>query len=277
MSNGDERPGDSHLSMAQRAMHARTGMAFDAASRDGMAGQFRVFDEGGLLVVLTTARGLGFLNTVTVTDAASARGLPDVLDLFRAAGTAPPIVVSADESEAGNAELAQLGLEPVGARPIAFISLHAALSAAEQADDGTVRVTEACTPQDRALFLDVLLAGYDGAAEVERLIRVEHSSEGVSAFLAWIDDEPVAGAAMSLHSDGVVLGGAATLVGRRGSGAQTALLRALVTNSEVRPLAGRGPAAIAAATAAPGSPSLRNMARAGFAIRPRRMWRLVGR
>lgn len=277
MSNGDERMGDRHLLMAQRAMHARTGLAFGAATRDGMAGEFRVFEQGGLLVVLTTARGLGFLNTVTITDAASVRGLPDVLELFRAAGTTAAIVVSANESEAESAQLAKLGLEPAGVRPIAFLSLHAALSSAEQADDGTVRVTEARTPQARALFLDVLLAGYDGAGEVERFIRTEHSSEAVSAYLAWIDDEPVAGAAMSLHSDGLVLGGAATLVARRGSGAQTALLRAFATDLKVRALADRGTVAIAAATAAPGSPSLRNLERAGFAIRPRRAWRSVDR
>lgn len=277
MSNEGERPGDPHLMMAERAMHARMGMALDAVSRAGVAGQFRAFDEGGLLTVLTTARGLGFLNTVTVTDVASIRGVPDVLNMFHVAGAAVPIVVSADEPESGNAALARLGLEPAGDRPIAVISLQAALSAEEQADDGTVRVTAVRTPQDRALFLDVLLAGYDADAEVERLIRAEHSSEEVSAFVAWIDDEPVAAAAMSLHGECLVLGGAATLAARRGSGAQTALLRAIAMNPKVRALGDRDTPAIAAATAAPGSPSLRNMERAGFAIYPRRAWRLTDR
>lgn len=255
-------------------MHARMGLAFDAASRAGIEGEFRVFDENGLLVVLSTARGLGFLNTVTITDAASIDCLPDVLELFRAGGAAAPIVVSSDASEAGSAVLAQLGLEPAGTRPIAFISL-CALSTTKQ-PDGEIRVSEARTPQDRALFLDILLAGYEGSAEVERFIRAEHSSEAVSAYLAWIDDEPIAGAAMSVHSDGLVLGGSATLPDRRGVGAQTALLRSFATSPEVRALAHRETTAIATATAAPASPSLRTMSRAGFTIRPRRGWRVAG-
>lgn len=264
---------DRYLSIAQRAMHARTALALEAAHRDGMPGESRVFEEAGLLVVLTSARGLEFLNSVTLTDTASARAIPDVIDQYRRAGTPDPIVVSADESDAGTAELAQLGLEPGNRRPIAFIPLHAVTSVAEPAVSGTVRVTEARAPRDRALFLDILLAGYGGSAEVEQLIRAEHSSDAVRAFMAWIDGELVAGAAMSVHGDSLVLGGAATLEARRDSGAQTALLRAFATDGEVRALAARSTAALAAATAAPDSASLRNLGRAGFTICLRRAWR----
>jgi hypothetical protein len=86
------------------------------------------------------------------------------------------------------------------------------------------------------------------------------------------DRSGVAGAAMSRHDDGLVLGGAATLAPHRGSGAQTALLRAFHAALATRDLGRRG-VKLAAATAAPGSPSLRNMACAGFAGHPRRAWR----
>ncbi|QNK83305.1 hypothetical protein [Nakamurella sp. PAMC28650] len=65
---------------------------------------------------------------------------------------------------------------------------------------------------------------------------------------------------------------AGILAPHRGSGAQTALLRAFHAALATRDLGRRG-VKLAAATAAPGSPSLRNMACAGFAVHPRRAWR----
>jgi GNAT superfamily N-acetyltransferase len=65
-----------------------------------------------------------------------------------------------------------------------------------------------------------------------------------------------------------VLGGAATLPAARGAGAQTALLAHRLS------LAGHLGAPLATATAAPGSPSIRNLAGAGFTIVERTAWRL---
>jgi hypothetical protein len=254
-------------------LHDRTRVAFEAAGRSGIDGQFHVSETDGLLVVLTTAHGLGFLNTVTITDDTFLPGLPEVLGRFRNAGIDDPTVVAPDDDPARAARLDSLGLRPSATRPFAFVGLESAPPGSGAADGDRVRVGPVETPEDRARFLDVLLAGYDGSPEVERFIRAEHSSAAVDAYLAWIDDEPVAGAAMSWHGDGLVLGGAATLAPHRGSGAQTALLRAFQVDLAMRDLARQGGVTLAAATAAPDSSSLRNMERAGFAVHPRRAWR----
>jgi hypothetical protein len=259
--------------LAQRALHDRTRVAFEAAAQSGIDGRFHVSETHGLLVVLTTAQGLGFLNTITITDDASLPELPEILGQFRSAGIDDPTVIAPDDDPARAGRLDDLGLRPAATRPFAFTDLKSAASGSGAADSGRVRVGPVKTPEDRARFLDVLLDGYDGSPEVERFIRAEHSSVAVDAYLAWIDDEPVAGAAMSWHEDGLVLGGAATLAPHRGSGAQTALLRAFQADLATRDLARSSGAMLAAATAAPDSTSLRNMQRAGFAIHPRRAWR----
>ena len=259
--------------LAQRVLHDRTRVAFEAAGQSGIDGEFHVSDTHGLLVVLTTAPGLGFLNTITVTDDASLPSLPEILGQFRSAGIDDPTVIAPDDDPARAALLRELGLHPSATRPFAHIGFESAPPGSRAAVSDRVRVSPVETPEDRARFLDVLLDGYDGSPEVERFIRAEHSTVAVDAYLAWIDDEPVAGAAMSWHEDGVVLGGAATLEPHRGSGAQTALLRAFQADLATRDLAGRGRAMLAAATAAPDSPSLRNLERAGFTVHPRRAWR----
>jgi hypothetical protein len=197
--------------MAQRALHDRTRVAFEAARRSGIDGHFHVSETDGLLVVLTTAKCLGFLNTVTITDDASLPELPAVLEQFRSAGINDPTVIAPDDDPARAARLDDLGLRPSATRPFTFIGLESAPPVPGAADGGRVRVSPVESPEDRARFLDVLLDGYDDSPEVERFIRAEHSSAAVNAYLAWVDDEPVAGAAMSWHEDGLVLGGAATL------------------------------------------------------------------
>jgi GNAT superfamily N-acetyltransferase len=70
-------------------------------------------------------------------------------------------------------------------------------------------------------------------------------------------------AAISIHGQVAVLGGAATLPEARGRGAQALLLRTrLAIAIEVG-------CTLATATAAAGSTSLRNLARAGFVIHER--------
>lgn len=259
--------------LAQRALHDRTRVAFKAARENGIDGQFHVSETQGLLVVLTTAQGLGFLNTVTITDDASLAELPEILRQFRSAGIDDPTVLAPDDEPARAARLESLGLRPSANRPFAFIGLESVPPSQEAAAGGRLRVGPVETPEDHARFLDVLLAGYDASPEVARFIRAEHSSVAVKAYLVWSGDDPVAGAAMSWHEDGLVLGGAATLGSHRGLGAQTALLRAFQAELATRDLARVGGAMLAAATAAPDSPSLRNMERAGFAVHPRRAWR----
>lgn len=259
--------------LAQRALHDRTRVAFASALQNGIDGQFHVWETQGLLIVQTTAQGLGFRNTVTITDDASLTELPGVLQQFRSAGIEDPTVLTPDDEPARAARLESLGLRPSTTRPFAFIRLEPATPFPVTTTSDRLRVGRVETPEEHAHFLDVLLAGYDASPEVARFIRAEHSSVEVTAYLAWSGDDPVAGAAMSWHEDGLVLGGAATLESHRGLGAQTALLRAFQMELATRDLSRGGGPLLAAATAAPDSPSLRNMERAGFTIHPRRAWR----
>ncbi|WP_139306858.1 GNAT family N-acetyltransferase [Modestobacter sp. DSM 44400] len=119
---------------------------------------------------------------------------------------------------------------------------------------------------ERMAFLDVLIAGYATPVEVQRFLRAEHSAGAVRCFTAWADGKPVGAAAMSVHGRTAVLGGAATLPHHRGCGVQAALL-----GHRLR--AARCAGAVAAtATAAPGSPSARNLVRSGFHLEPRTGW-----
>lgn len=259
---------------AQRALHDRTRIAFEAARRSGIPGRFHVSEAHGLLVVLTTAQGLGYLNTVTITEGASLTDLPEILREFRAGGIHDPTVLAPDDDPVWATHLKVFGLRPAVTRPFAFIVLDSLARSAEESAEGGLRIRPVESLEERAQFLDVLLAGYDASPEVARFIRTEHSNVEVRAYLAWSDNDPVAAAAMSWHDEGVVLGGAATLKSHRGLGAQTALLGALQAElTSSRALTLESGSLIAAATAAPDSPSLRNMQRTGFEVHPRRAWR----
>lgn len=212
---------------------------------------------------------MGFLNTATITDEASLQNLPEVLERFRGAGIDEPTVIAPDDDPVRAAQLQGLGLSPSATRPVAFINLGTTVPQMA----GRVQVRPVNSREERARFLAVLLAGYDAPSVVERFIRAEHPSAAVDGYLAWVDEEAVAAAAMTSHDDGVVLGGAATIARHRGSGAQTALLHARLAECASRDLVPPSSAMLAAATAAPGSPSLRNLERAGFTVRPRRAWR----
>lgn len=79
MASSTERSDARWALVAQRALHDRTRSAFAAARASGIDGHFHVSTSPGLLVALTTAPGLGFLNTVTVLDSAALGELPRTL------------------------------------------------------------------------------------------------------------------------------------------------------------------------------------------------------
>lgn len=273
MASSTERSDARWALVAQRGLHDRTRPAFSAARASGIDGHFHVSASPGLLVALTSAPGLGFLNTVTVLDDAALGELPAVLAEFQGAGVTQPTVIAPDDEPARAGRLVGLGLRAAGTRPFAYRRLETAQQEWLDPESGRVRVRPVRSPQERALFADVLLAGYEASPEVGRFIRADHSGADVDAYLAWIDDQPVAGAAMSWHAGGVVLGGAATLAPHRGAGAQSALLRARLRDAAVCGSTHPSGVVLAAATAAPGSPSSRNLQRAGFAVNQRRVWR----
>jgi hypothetical protein len=252
--------------VAEEAVHARARIAFDAARAAGLPGQFRAFEISGLRALLTSSPGLGFLNSVTGVTEESTSALASVLDVFRRYASGPTLVTGS-VSRGLEEQLRSYGFAPTAPRPIAVLDM----SRRDKADRtsprrGSVRVTRVETEEDRALFLQVLLAGYTANANVTGFMGAEHSSPAVQGFLAWQDDRPVAAAAMSLHSQVAVMGGAATLTRCRGLGAQSMLLE-----HRLRHAAAWG-ATVATATAAPHSTSSRNLTRAGFSLYMRRSW-----
>ena len=248
------------LRTAEQSLFDRGRLAFATAAAAGMAGEFSAFGHQGLLVLLTTAPGLGLLNLVTGVTQETAGALPGVAGLFAAAGVpswsliGPP--AGLDE------ELRRHGLVPGPPRPLGLLSLPLR----PPPDPGGLRVTEASTPGESALFLDTLAAGYHEGGELGRFLRTEHSAPGLRRFLAWDQGRPVAAAAFSRHGTVAVIGGAATLPRARGRGAQTALLHHRLNR------AAEAGALAAVATAAPGSASARNLARAGFTMVARTGW-----
>jgi Acetyltransferase (GNAT) domain len=250
------------LHTAERCLHDRSSAAFAAAADAGLPGRFRAFEHDGLLALLTTSPGLGFLNSVCGLTSESLHALPGVLAVFSAAGAPLPRLATDGPALAGR--LRQLGFGQAKARPVATTDLPP--RRAFSAEPRGLRVTEARTPEQERVFLDTLAAGYDAPPELSRFLRAEHCADGIRRFVAWQGDQPVAAAALSMHGHVAVLGGAATVPAARRSGAQAALL-----HHRLNQAAAAG-AEAATATAAPESASIRNLARIGFDVRNRPGW-----
>lgn len=103
---------------------------------------------------------------------------------------------------------------------------------------------------------------------IREIGRISARKEDSPCFLAWIGDEPVAAAGLSLIPPVAHLAGASTLPEARRGGAQRALLAARLRHAAER---GCSPALMGAA---PGSASQRNAERHGFRIAYTRLkWR----
>ena len=248
-----------------QAMLERTQLACAAAIDAGLPGMFRVTRSGALTAVLTTASGLEFLNAVHGIDEQSVAGLPRLLAEYVDAGAPSPAAVGGPITPALRDRLEDLGYRPTTPAPLALADLRAMDLQAPPRRPG-MQVTSV-TSSTAGLFRDVLLRGYGAGPSVSSFLAAEHASPRVRGYLAWQEGEPLAAGALSLHGNVAVLGGAATLPSRRGSGAQLSLL---LHRLHVAAASG---AELAAATAAPGSPSARNLARAGFAVVDRHRWR----
>jgi GNAT superfamily N-acetyltransferase len=245
------------------ALHRRAGLACEAALDAGVPGRFRVWDEAGLLAVLATDPALGFLSTVS---GVVRETVPTAIDLVNAAvwdGVAPTVIVSTELDEAAKAPLLAAGLTRAGDRVLAVKRLEARpASAAGQPD-----VVDAGAGDT---FLDVLLAGYQVDGLVAAFIRAEHGHPMVRRFLLMERKVPIAAAAMTIHGDVAVIGGASTLHPHRGQGAQSRLLQ-----HRLRTAAEAG-CVLAVATARPDSVSAANLRRAGFGIHRRSAWTKTG-
>lgn len=276
-STGAERPGPTGAAQhgpvdaeqcrrAERALHRRATLACAAATRAGVPGQFRAWEHAGLYAVSATHPDLAFLTTISGVTAANAT---DAIDLSGAADRSgvPPAILSCDSDSAS--QLRAAGLTREADRVMAVHPLGPTLDLSAGVTDDSVGEA----------FLQVLLGGYQVDGVVAAYIRAEHGLAEMRRFLLYgrdedvatgvyaADREPIAAAAMTIHGDVAVLGGAATLPACRGKGAQSRLLR-----HRLRVAADAG-CALAVATAAPDSVSAANLERAGFRIHRRTAWR----
>lgn len=197
-------------------------------------------------------------------DKLSVMALPAVLKQFPARHQ--PILVATSPSPSLTEQLLRDGYTPAPTRPIAY-RYSGSANRLPGVDAGEWEIHEVSSKNDARLFLDLLDAGYDVPGEIGALIRAEHAHPRVRGFMAFRNGHPLAAAAMSFHRKGAVLGGASTLPAARGSGAQTALLAHRLQ------LASVFHAPLVAASAASGSPSIRNLAGLGFTIVERTAWR----
>jgi ribosomal protein S18 acetylase RimI-like enzyme len=235
---------------AERALFRRASQAGAAASAAGIGGRFVTWRPDGLLAVLATHPGLGFLCTVSGVTWDTVAAVPGVLRSAARDGVRPAVIAAAEFADVLSAN----GLVPAGERVLAVRTLV-------DPPDGPVGVTEAGES-----FADLLVAGYQVTGVVADYIRAEHAMPGMRRLHAVEDGTPIASAAMTCHGDVAVLGGASTLPAHRGRGAQSRLLahRLRLAAAEHRTLA--------VATARPDSVSEANLVRSGFRIHRRLAW-----
>lgn len=257
-------PGNAEKSVhaAELAVFARRSLSLRAAAGAGLPGRFEAFRFDELRVGMATDEHYGFLNTVEGVNEESVEALPDALERFPNPHQVTIIATSPSQSLVDR--LLSDGYEQTPVRPIAYLSTQ---TPAQVITTGGWQIREVSASGDAQQFLDLLAAGYAASSAVSALIRAEHALPAVRGFVAARDGHPLAAAAMSLHPTGVVLGGASTLHAARGTRAQAALLihRLQLANTLNIPLA--------TATAAPETPSIRNLARLGFTIVERTAWR----
>lgn len=235
---------------AEWALHRRAWMACDAAVSAGVPGRFRVWERAGVFAVLATEPALGFLSTVTGVVPATVQAAVDVVDGGGWCGVRPRVVVPTD---VGERLLTRAGFVRVGDRVLAVRRLDPAAPG-----DGVVDADDS--------FLDVLLAGYEVDGAVAAFIRAEHGHPLVRRFQVLAEGAPVAAAAMTVHGEVAVFGGASTVPAWRGRGAQSRLLRHRLH------VAANVGCRLAVATARAGSVSADNLRRAGFLVRRQAVW-----
>lgn len=225
-----------------------------------MPGCFRVWEQAGVLAVLATDPALGFLSSVS---GVARETVPAAIDLVNAAdwrGVRPAVLVPAELDEAAERLLLTAGLVRTADRLLAIKRLTAQSRPVAGSDLDVI-----AAGADDA-FVDVLLAGYEVDGPVAAFIRAEHRLPMMQRFLAVARATPIAAAAMTIHDDVAVLGGASTLRACRGQGAQSLLL-----HHRLRVAADAG-CVLAVATARPESVSAANLRRVGFGLQRRATW-----
>lgn len=219
-----------------------------------------MWEQAGVLAVLATDPALGFLSTVS---GVARETVPVAIDVVNSAdwrSVKPVVTVPEELEESAERLLLTAGFVRTADRLLAINRLTAPARLVASSDLDVV-----AAGADDA-FVDVMVAGYEVDGPVAAFIRAEHRLPMMHRFLAVERGTPIAAAAMTIHDDVAVLGGASTLRARRGRGAQSLLL-----HHRLRAAAHAG-CVLAVATARPESVSAANLRRAGFDLQRRVTW-----
>jgi GNAT superfamily N-acetyltransferase len=148
-----------------------------------------------------------------------------------------------------------------------FFNVHARPITAADADSRPQSVVhvDVVTPEQAELWATTIVRD-DPRVPVPAddpwlvLALVAARRPGVTCFLAWIDSQPVGGAALAIRDGLATFFSTATLTPYRGRGVQTALVAARLA------FAARAGCDLASVVTNPGNQSQRNMQRAGFQV-----------
>ncbi len=226
--------------------------AMYAESREGsewknFGGVYAMFN--GIDSVVTQSFGLGLFEDLTVPS------LHAIERFFQLRGAA---VVQEVSPFAGVAALGLLCERRY--RPVEISNVLCRASTGDFGENGVARVA---SPEDAGLWADVMSRGWGAPVESGPLPK-----DSVR-FLAGVDGETGAAAALCLHDGVALFGGAATVPELRCRGLQTALIE-----KRLRYAANHG-CDIAMIVTEPGSASQRNAERHGFRVAyTRTKWRL---
>ena len=240
------------------------GVAWLAGHVGGPAG-LRLERLGPVTAAVTESRpDLDFMNRIHGLPEDPAR-LDDVLAIYRAAGIRPWV-----ELPPGTEELAAR-LADAGARPLEPVAVL--YTAAEPAEVPAAPELRVVGPEEALHFGHLHLEGHGVPAGIRSLdapgVAAVVAREDVRAYIASLDGEDVAAGVLFLHDGDASAANASTVERFRGRGCQTALLARRLTD------AAHAGAELFSALTTLGSPSQRNMERAGLRVAyTKTVWRL---
>jgi hypothetical protein len=188
--------------------------------------------------------------------------VPEIAGWYGGLGVRPRFEIA----PSGDFEPLAAALHDAGARQTGFIDAlwaRAAPPMEQVPPDVDVRTVEAGSP-DAAVFARVLLGGHgvpdDASSEHWDAVALWPDEPGWTCYIASVDREPVAAAALAVDDGIGYLASASTLPHGRGRGCQQALIR-----QRLRDAVSAG-CELTSSLATPGSISHRNLERAGLGV-----------
>ena len=197
--------------------------------------------------------------------------LPEVCAFFAEAGLPPLIEVWAGDASATlGRRLAHAGFYAAEVN-VTLQAQPARSTSATVAGPRGIEIREVAPGDDDSAYLDTLLQGYglhsSSPSPQQTIMAIEHRSPYLRRYLAYVDGQRAAAAALHTTPQGTYFAGAATIPAMRHRGCQSALIQRRLHDAATT-------AHPVVVTAAFGSPSQANLQRLGFHIvHTRTLWR----